>query len=70
MNSSNFLVPPPISGSESRTPGQVGLWKASVERIERILPGFLGEVVIPASPNPGNVPSAAVVPEAVGSETA
>lgn len=50
MNSSNLLVPPPAQGgTDERTPEQVALWGKSVERIERILPGFLGEAMPPTS---------------------
>jgi brefeldin A-resistance guanine nucleotide exchange factor 1 len=50
MNSSNLLVPPPSPGStDVRSRDQIDLWNASAERIERILPGFLGEVVVPAT---------------------
>ncbi len=55
MHSSNLLIPPPKSSLDpergvvdARTPEQQNLWKASAERIERVLPGFLDET-IPAS---------------------
>lgn len=49
MHSSNLLVPPPSAqagGTDTRTAEQKNLWKASAERIERILPGFLEESVV------------------------
>lgn len=48
MHSSNILLPPPASdGEDTRTEGQKKLWQASSERIERILPGFLDDIVNP-----------------------
>ena len=51
MNSSNLLIPPAMKPSDDqRTPEQVDLWNKSVERIERILPGFLREAIPPPAP--------------------
>jgi brefeldin A-resistance guanine nucleotide exchange factor 1 len=47
MNSSSLLVPPRQGGEDVRTQRQRDLWDASAGRIERVLPGFLGEVVVP-----------------------
>lgn len=46
MNSSGLLVPPPADGADGRTADQKNLWKASAERIERVLPGFLADSII------------------------
>lgn len=49
MHSSGLLLPPhqgQATGDE-RTPEQVDLWDKSVERIERILPGFLADAMAP-----------------------
>lgn len=54
MHSSGILLPPPSSQptaestepvSDTRTDGQKKLWEESKDRIERILPGFLEEVM-------------------------
>jgi brefeldin A-resistance guanine nucleotide exchange factor 1 len=61
MHSSTLLLPPPAAGEDTRTVNQQNLWKASAERIERILPGFIAES-IPAECVPetsGSAPSAA-----------
>ncbi|OCF55504.1 Sec7 domain-containing protein [Kwoniella mangroviensis CBS 10435] len=55
MHSSNLLVPPPATGTEdTRTPEQRELWDKSVERIERVLPGFLDEAIPPPTPAPAS----------------
>jgi hypothetical protein len=47
MHSSGMLLPPPSAGGEgdNRTEGQKKLWQDSRDRIERVLPGFLDEVM-------------------------
>lgn len=47
MHSSGILLPPPreAGATDERTEEQRKLWDASSEKIERILPGFLGDVV-------------------------
>ncbi|WWC66365.1 uncharacterized protein I206_100266 [Kwoniella pini CBS 10737] len=48
MHSSKLLVPPsPNDTEDKRTPDQIELWNKSVERIERVLPGFLDEAIPP-----------------------
>ncbi|WWC86203.1 uncharacterized protein L201_001076 [Kwoniella dendrophila CBS 6074] len=54
LHSSNLLIPPSAQGvQDPRTPEQIELWSKSVERIERVLPGFLSEA-IPAPTRPQN----------------
>lgn len=54
MHSSGILLPPPSARqskegeagvADPRTEGQKKLWQDSRDRIERVLPGFLGEVM-------------------------
>ncbi|WVW82243.1 hypothetical protein I302_104249 [Kwoniella bestiolae CBS 10118] len=58
MHSSNLLVPRPAQGTtDTRSPEQKELWNKSVERIERILPGFLSEAIPAPPPAPVTAPA-------------
>ncbi|KAH8108152.1 Sec7-domain-containing protein [Cristinia sonorae] len=50
MSATGSLVPPPAGDEDTREPRQKALWAATHERIERFLPGFLGDVL--PSPEP------------------
>ncbi|ORX34283.1 putative golgi-specific brefeldin a-resistance guanine nucleotide exchange factor 1 [Kockovaella imperatae] len=65
MHSSGLLVPPPHpqAPSDPRTETQKELWNASVQRIERVLPGFLGEAIPAPLPPPPPKTAAAPAPE-------
>ncbi|KAL5533225.1 GEA2 [Sanghuangporus sanghuang] len=58
MNAMDILVPP--APEDKRTERQKEVWRATRERIERFLPGFLDEVI--PSPLPPPPPPAAPVP--------
>jgi len=47
MHSSGVVIPPPASEPDTRTPEQRELWAASAPRIERMVPGFLAEAMLP-----------------------
>ncbi|ORY28981.1 hypothetical protein BCR39DRAFT_467884 [Naematelia encephala] len=56
MYSSKLLLPPPTAGSkDERTKEQRELWDQSAGRIERVLPGFLGEAIVAPAPIPGRI---------------
>jgi len=58
MNASGILVPPPAHGAEdSREDRQRTLWTATHDRIERFLPGFLGEIIPPPATQPSPPPA-------------
>ncbi len=62
MHSSEILKPPPATGAtDERTDTQQALWSTAHDRIERFLPGFMGQVLPqPAAPAPpALVPSVA-----------
>nr|XP_018267160.1 Sec7 domain-containing protein [Kwoniella dejecticola CBS 10117]OBR89318.1 Sec7 domain-containing protein [Kwoniella dejecticola CBS 10117] len=67
MHSSNLLSPPPAHGGmeDPRSAEQKELWNKSVERIERVLPGFLGEAIPPPTPAPASTPATASAASAV-----
>lgn len=49
MNATGILVPPPVDGGkDAREDRQRTLWSATHERIERFLPGFLGDIIPPS----------------------
>lgn len=43
MNASGILVPP--SDPDIRDERQKSMWAATQERIDRFIPGFLGEII-------------------------
>ncbi len=46
MNSSDMLVPPlPPPAQDTRSETQRRLWSSASDRIERFLPGFMGQVL-------------------------
>jgi len=49
MNASEILVPP--SDPDHRDERQKSMWAATQERIDRFIPGFLGEVIAPSPPS-------------------
>lgn len=83
MYSSQLLVPPPAQGgADTRTREQQDVWAASAPRIERMVPGFLQEALVPvperrsesapataAGPGAGVGPASAGAPTAEGDET-
>ncbi|KAF5358079.1 hypothetical protein D9756_001747 [Leucocoprinus leucothites] len=50
MNATGILVPPPIDGDDARDDRQRTLWSATHERMERFLPGFLNDIIVPQPP--------------------
>jgi len=69
MHSSGLLVPPPAEGGDKRTGEQKELWAHSAGRIERILPGFLGEAIPPTKGEAEVLPSQIPQQEDVKPET-
>ncbi|RDB21501.1 hypothetical protein Hypma_011417 [Hypsizygus marmoreus] len=57
MNAVDILVPPPSSEDDDRDERQRTLWTATHERMERFLPGFLGDVIPPPPQASQSVPS-------------
>lgn len=53
MHSSGLVIAP--SEPDTRTPEQRELWAAAAPRIERMVPGFLGEALAPPPPAPARV---------------
>jgi brefeldin A-resistance guanine nucleotide exchange factor 1 len=52
MSATGILVAPPTDGEEdARDDRQRTLWSATHERIERFLPGFLYDVIVPPPPS-------------------
>lgn len=47
MNAVGILVPPSSVDNDERDERQRTLWTATQERMERFLPGFLGDVIAP-----------------------
>ena len=62
MNATGLLVPP-STPEDDRGERQVALWAATHERIERVLPGFLEEIVpVPPPKSAGAPPPSASAP--------
>ncbi|KAF9452840.1 Sec7-like domain is implicated in guanine nucleotide exchange function [Macrolepiota fuliginosa MF-IS2] len=58
MNATGILVPPPEDReADTREDQQRTLWSATHERIERFLPRFLNDVIVPPPSQPVSIPA-------------
>jgi len=58
MNATGILVPPPEDGeADIREEQQRTLWSATNERIERFLPRFLNDIIVPPPSQPVSIPA-------------